>query len=97
MKITLSKEFEYKGEFVTDLDLDLEGLTGNDCIAAQEDLLAGGIVSVAWEMDKRYQAALAARALKIPVEDVKDLPLRDFTLITIQVSNFLLGVSDVII
>ena len=91
MKIILSQELEIKGEKVKEIELDLLSLTGDDCIRAQEELLTEGVTSMLWEFDKRYLAALAARALKVPTEDIRALPIIDFTLITMNISNFLMG------
>ena len=91
MKIHLSNGIEIKGEVVKNIDLDLMSLTGKDCIDAQNEMLADGHFAQYLEFDKTYHAALAAKALGIPREDIEKANILDFTEITIAVQTFLDG------
>lgn len=75
-----------------EIQLDLEGLTGEDIISAERQFLASGNndANPLKEFAKEYQILLAARAAKLPVEFFHSLSAKDFTAITIKVQNFLL-------
>ena len=90
--IHLKKPIEHEGQTVTELELDLEGLTGEDMTQAEAEhaVMTGGASSVL-ELSKAYLMHVAARAAKLPVETIKSLDARDFTRVTMEVQNFLLG------
>ncbi|WP_302806763.1 phage tail assembly protein [Cloacibacillus porcorum] len=91
MKIMLSKEFVFEGKTYSEVDLDLENLTGADLEAAERIAISegGGLGNFA-ELCKPFQAAVAARAAKLPLEFFHNLPAKDYSLITLSVGNFLL-------
>ncbi|WMI72130.1 phage tail assembly protein [Aminobacterium sp. MB27-C1] len=89
--IKLTKPVSYAGKEYKELELDLEGLSGADMIAAeQECLVLQQVVSPVAEFSKTYLSSLAARAAKVDYEMIKQLPVRDFTYVTLVVQNFLL-------
>jgi len=87
--IKLQTPVEFEGATVSELELDLDSLTGADLIAAERE--SNGPVS---EMSKGYQAALAARAAGKPLELIHALKARDFTEVTVRVQGFLLGMDS---
>ena len=87
MKITLTKPLKYKDAELETLDMDLEALTGQDIIDVEDDLrVAGQAVNL---FSQKYFIAIAARALHIPSELLKGLPLKDFMKLTNAVILFL--------
>lgn len=86
MRITLSHPVNYKDTQLDSLELDLDALTGNDLIAVEDSLMAGGKMNL---FSQTYFAAIAARSAHIPVEVLKGLPVKDFTKVTREVINFL--------
>ncbi len=91
MKIKLSNSINFEGTDYTELDLDFESLTGRDLINAEVEarMIAGP--SPLSELSKPYNAVIAAKAAKVPVELVIDLKAKDFTVVTMEAQNFLLG------
>ena len=87
-----SAPFSFEGEPErTSLPFDLSTLTGQDMIEAQEDFDALGNSSGVVELNKRYQAFLAARVAKVTPDYIMALPVRDFSSITLLVQRFLLS------
>ena len=92
MKIKLKKPLSVKGEQLSEIDLNLEGLTGQDIIEVERQIDAAndGRALLLPEYSKIYLAAVAARALKVPREALNMLTAKDFTQITQAVQNFLI-------
>ncbi|MBR1603779.1 MAG: phage tail assembly protein [Synergistaceae bacterium] len=92
MKIKLTRELSVRGESLTELELDLDKLTGQDIIEVEKqiDTAGDGRALVLPEYSKVYLAAVAARALKVPREALNLLTARDFTRLTQAVQNFLM-------
>ena len=87
MIITLSKPLTYHGADLTTLDLDLEGLTGQDLIDIEDSQrLSGQVVNM---FSQGYFVSIAAKALHMPAEILKSLPLKDFMKLTNAVLFFL--------
>jgi hypothetical protein len=90
-KIKLSKPVLYAGKEYTTLDLDLDGLSGEDMIAAEQECLAlQQAVSPVAEFSKSYLSNLAARAAKVDSDMIRKLPVKDFAYVTLVVQDFLL-------
>lgn len=88
----LSAPFSFEGEPErTSLPFDLSALTGQDVIEVQEDFDALGNAAGVIELNKRYQAFVAAKIAKVTPEYIMALPLRDFSAITLTVQRFLLS------
>ena len=92
MKIKLMRELSVRGESLTELELDLDKLTGQDIIEVEKqiDTAGDGRALVLPEYSKVYLAAVAARALKVPREALNLLTARDFTRLTQAVQNCLM-------
>ncbi|MEA5034032.1 phage tail assembly protein [Cloacibacillus evryensis] len=91
MEIKLSKEMEFEGKKYEALDLDLDALTGRDLINAEKEASVM-LFRPATDIDKTYQVCVAALACRVPSDMLMSLPGRDFSKITSEVQNFLLGV-----
>lgn len=85
----LKKPIEFEGVHYSELDMNFNDLTGADVEMAINN--AGPSQSMLMEMDKKYCAALAARAAKVPYELFKYLNIRDYTDITIFAQTFIMG------
>lgn len=90
-KITLTKASNIGGKEVTELAPEFTALTGNDLIQAEAEARAMGDNTPFIAASMRYQAAVAARALKCPADDVMALGAKDFTRVIAAVTRFLLA------
>ena len=72
----------------------LTKLTGNDYEAAERAERLLGNNAPMLTLTKSFQAQLAAMALDVPVPEIKNLPLRQYSAITNEVFTFLFGQSD---
>lgn len=91
MKYILSKEYEFEGQKYTELELDLDILTGKDVSAAKREWARLGNFSPLVSADIDFCAFLAAKATKLPIEFMSGLPAKDYCGVAQEVSNFLLG------
>lgn len=91
MKHVLDKAYSFEGEEYSEIDIDLESLTGRDISAAKKEWNAGGGFSPVPATDPDYCVIIAARAAKKPLEFFLDLPARDYSKIAQAVSNFLIA------
>ena len=91
MIITLSTPLKYKDSQLSQLDLDLHTLTGRDLINAEETLKRSGVQVAAWEFSRQFLLEVAAKALHMPSEVLKDLSAGDFTRVINEVLSFLAG------
>lgn len=82
----LKRPFEFEGEWIEELYLDLDSLTGRDIMDASK-----GVESYVQETDKIYLCNIAAKALKRPKEIMYFMSAKDVTAICYEVSNFLIG------
>lgn len=89
MKIVFDKPLSFEGKEYAELDLNLDGLTGQDMINADIEARILGDKTAMLEVSKTYQAIIAAKAAKVPVELIKTLPAKEFSRITGNVFNFL--------
>ena len=92
MIINLSKSINFNGTEYQELDLNLENLTGQDLINAEDNLRAKGIMTTgAADFSRNYLLAVASQALKIAPESLKELNAKDFTHLMNEVLIFLAG------
>lgn len=87
----LSKPVVYDDKEFTEINLDLDSLTGEDLVNIETEMTASGLMVALPEASKSYQMYVAARAAKVPVELIKKLSIKDASAITIKVQSFLLG------
>lgn len=89
MRIQLQKPINYEGEEITELQLDLDGLTGKDMIDAQKEIQS--MDSPVQEFNKELLAVIAAKACGRPSDLMPLLGIKDFSRITVEVQGFLFG------
>ncbi|MBR0278789.1 MAG: phage tail assembly protein, partial [Synergistaceae bacterium] len=89
MKIQLKKAITHKGNELTTLDLELDNLTGNDLIDVEDQILKTGNPIQSTDFSRVYLITVAARALHMPVEILKQMCARDFAKVVNEVRNFL--------
>lgn len=89
MKIQLKKAIIHKGNEITTLDFDLDSLTGNDLIDVEEQILKTGNPIQSTDFSRVYLITVAARALHMPVEVLRQMSARDFARVVNEVRNFL--------
>lgn len=90
MKIEFSKPYVFEGETYESIELDLEGLSGEDMLAVNRQFSAEGHYSLAPSADMNFHALLAARACKQPIEFFLKMPAKEFANVTQVVANFLM-------
>ena len=94
MKIQLKKAIRHKGQELYTLDIPLEDLTGNDLIEVEELILRTGNNPIqTLDFSRVYAISIAARALHMPVEVLRQMNAHDFAKVVTEVRNFL-AVSD---
>ena len=92
MIIKLSKAIEFNGKGIKELDLNLDALTGQDLINAEESLRNKGIVTTgAADFSRNYVLSVCSQALKIAPEALMQLSARDFTKMMNEALIFLAG------
>lgn len=91
MKHTFAKPYKFEDQEFTELEMDLDSLTGKDISAAKRQWALAGNFSPVPASDMDFCAALAAQASKQPLEFFEQMPAGEFTKITQAVSNFLMA------
>lgn len=89
--IQLKKPITIDGKATKELKLDLDKLTGKDMIAAEKEVRVKGDATPSVSLSMLYHAALAARLLGCPVDELETLQGPDFARMTMEVAGFLLG------
>ena len=89
MKIHLKKAIIHKGNELHTLDIPLEDLTGDDLIDVEEQILKTGNPIQSTDFSRVYLISVAARALHMPVEILKQMGAYDFARVVSEVRNFL--------
>ena len=91
MKYILSKEYEFEGQKYTEIEIDLDVLTGKDVSAAKREWTRAGNFSPLMASDTDFCVYPSAKAAKQPIEFMEGLPAKDYCAIGQEVANFLLG------
>lgn len=89
-KVIFSEPYNFEGEEYTEIELDLNKLTGTDLIAAETEVRMLGDQTITLEYSRLYLASVASKAIKKPIEFITKLPAKDFTEVTLRVQDFLL-------
>jgi hypothetical protein len=90
--------YNFEGAEHEGIEMDFDGLTGEDIEKAVEVLNAEKrpLGSALPEFSKVFCAQVAALASKKPAEFIRGLPVREYVKVTLEAQNFLLdGVSEV--
>lgn len=94
-KFVLSKPVEFDGETITELDVEFDSLTGDDILAAERQYNTSAAKTKDFapvkELSKSYLVYIVARASKQPAELFNKLSAKDFSKLTVEAQNFLLG------
>lgn len=89
---TFNKPIIFEGQEYKKITMNLEGLTGKDIKDITKDLLGQGeVLGGLAESNKSFLAEVAAKSANLPSEFMDYIPAKDFSKITIEVQNFLLG------
>ena len=86
--IHLSKPIKVKGEDVQDVCLDFDKLTGKDIIAAEAQARSVGESVVPIYSSMRYQGIIAAKIIGVKMDDIEELPSKDYINLITPVANF---------
>lgn len=89
-KVIFTEPIEFEGKTYTEIELNVDFLTGRDMINAVNEARAMGDTSQVPELSKIYQAVLASKAAKVPADMIVALPAKYFSKVTLTVANFLL-------
>ena len=90
---TFQKPVEIEGKKYTSLTFYFERLTGEDVEAIEEELMDHQKYVLSPEISSPFQSMLAARAAKIPADEIRRLPIRDYMAIKTKARNFLLNMG----
>lgn len=88
--LKLKKETEINGELVSEIQYDLDSLTGDDVARAIQMLAKHNIVVHVTEIDTNYHAAVFAIASGLDYSDIKRLGARDYMRACNAVRDFFL-------
>lgn len=93
MKIAFAKPIEWEEKTYSEIDLDLERLTGADSLAVTRALRKESPKDPVMqpETDDRYLVALAARAARVPQDVLLALPLGEYSRVKMETQAFLLA------
>lgn len=85
-----SRPFVFEGRDVKSIYMDLDSLTGRDVKRVIQSLPPEDQAAPVIELNKTFQAALAAYAADVPIELIEAASIKDYSAITLKVMNFLL-------
>lgn len=91
MRYEFKKPYEFEEVTYTELEYDLDALTGADISAAKRQYAAAGNFSPIPTTDSDFCVYILARVTKKPLEFFTEMPARDYCALTQQVSNFLMA------
>lgn len=91
MIVKLKTSLKFKDQTVNEVSLNFDNITGNDLVAAESEVRAMGDQTPSVFLSMRFQAAVAAKLIGVPVDDILALPVTDFRKLVLPVANFLLG------
>ena len=90
---TFKKPIEIEGKKYTSLTFYFEDLTGLDIEAIEEELQDQNKYVLTPEISSAFQSMPAARAAKIPADEIRRLPIRDYMAIKNKARNFLINMG----
>lgn len=91
MKYEFKKPYEFEDVTYTEIEYDLESLTGRDISDAKRQYVAAGNFSPLPTTDADFCVYILAKVMRKPIEFFTEMPARDYCAITQQVSNFLMA------
>lgn len=90
---TFKTPIEIEGQKYSSLTFYFEKLTGEDIEAIEEELQDQNKYVLSPEISSVFQSMLAARAAKIPADEIRRLPVRDYMAIKNKARSFLLNMG----
>ena len=90
---TFSKPVEIEGKQHKALTFYFDNLTGEDIEAVEEELQDQNKYVLTPEISSAFQSTLAARAAKVPADEIRRLPIRDYMQIKNKARNFLINMG----
>lgn len=90
---TFKKPVEIEGQKYTSLTFYFDRLTGEDIEAIEEELQDQNKYVLSPEISSAFQSMLAARAAKVPADEIRRLPVRDYMAIKNKARNFLINMG----
>lgn len=90
---TFSKPVEIEGKQYKTLTFYFDTLTGEDIEAVEEELQDQNKYVLTPEISSAFQSTLAARAAKVPADEIRRLPVRDYMQIKNKARNFLINMG----
>lgn len=90
---TFSKPVEIEGKQYKTLTFYFDSLTGEDIEAVEEELQDQNKYVLTPEISSAFQSTLAARAAKVPADEIRRLPIRDYMQIKNKARNFLINMG----
>lgn len=90
---TFSKPVTIEGKQYKTLTFYFDNLTGEDIEAVEEEMQDQNKYVLSPEISSTFQSMLAARAAKIPADEIRRLPVRDYMQIKNKVRNFLINMG----
>lgn len=90
MIVKLKTSLKIKDQTVNEISLNFDNITGNDLVTAESEVRAIGDQTPSVFLSMRFQAAVAAKLIGVPVDDVLSLPVPEFRKLVFPVANFLL-------
>lgn len=89
--LKLKKPVMIDGAEKTEIEYDLDALTGEDVQQATKELSKAGIMVTTIELDSNYHAAIFAKASGIAFEDMNRFSAKDYAKATTLVRDFFLA------
>ena len=90
--IKLSRPVNYRDSQIDSIDMDMDSLTGNDLILAEENLKRSHPDAPLW--GTYHTAYIAAKASHIPAEVILSLSAKDFMNVITNVLTFFGSISS---
>ena len=94
-KIKLRHPIEWDGKELTEVNLDLEKITGADLVDAEREYLAIGGTPTSLPLSATYQMCIAAKGAGLDLEAVRAMKARDCSALLLRVQGFLLDMGEV--
>jgi hypothetical protein len=93
MKIPLKKPITKDGAEITELNIDLDNITGKDILAAEKEARLMGDTTLELGWSKMFQAILISKTATetVIVDDIMNLSGADFMRVTGVAADFLFG------
>ncbi len=89
MLIKLSKEYDFSGKLVKEIELDFDSLTGRDMIALEKTYKLRNKEAVVKELEDGWALTVASRVADINYNDLLNLNATDYLKLVNKTKSFL--------